>query len=121
MAPLISLTLHTTAVVTFGGEEVIAMASGSLYGLLLGSSISWLGWYGGSWIQFWLARRACYVLSGPGHALALSTLYAIGVTAGLAWLYRTGALSAFSAFVVFGVAGFVVSLPAMGKALIQKR
>jgi O-antigen/teichoic acid export membrane protein len=71
-------------------------------------------------MTFWMARRVCYVESRPGHALLLSTLYAIGVTAGLTWLYTTGSLSAFSAFMVFGIAGFIVSLPMVARACLRR-
>ena len=72
-------------------------------------------------MTFWLARRACYVESRPGKALGMSTLYAILTILGLYWLSRTETLSTFSAFILFGLAGFIVSLPAVGKALVQRR
>ena len=71
-------------------------------------------------MTFWLARRACYVESNAGQALLLSTLYAVGVMAGIAWLHYTESLSAFSAFVVIGVVGFVVSLPAMVRVFLDR-
>ncbi len=67
-------------------------------------------------MTFWLARRACYMESRPGHALLLSTLYAIAVTAGLYWLNRAESLTAFSALLTFGTAGFAVSLPTVVRA-----
>jgi len=72
-------------------------------------------------MTFWLARRACYVESRPGRALGMSTLYAILTILGLYWLSYTGSLSTFSAFMLFGLAGFTVSLPAVCKALVQRR
>ncbi len=71
-------------------------------------------------MTFWLTRRACYVESHAGQALLLSTLYAIGVAAGIAWLHFTESLSAFSAFVVIGVVGFVVSLPSMVRVFLHR-
>ena len=71
-------------------------------------------------MTFWLARRACYVESRPGRALGMSTLYAILTMLGLYWLSYTESLSTFSAFMVFGLAGFIVSLPAASKALVQR-
>ncbi len=71
-------------------------------------------------MTFWLTRRACYIESHAGRALLLSALYAIGVTAGIAWLNYTESLSAFSAFAVIGVVGFVVSLPAMVRVFLHR-
>jgi O-antigen/teichoic acid export membrane protein len=72
-------------------------------------------------MTFWLARRACYVESRPGRALGMSTLYAILTVLGLSWLSYTDSLSTFSAFMLFGLAGFIVSLPTASKALLQRR
>jgi O-antigen/teichoic acid export membrane protein len=72
-------------------------------------------------MTFWLARRACYVESRPGKALGMSTLYAILTVLGLSWLSYTESLSTFSAFMLFGLAGFIVSLPAAAKALVTRR
>ena len=71
-------------------------------------------------MTFWLARRACYVESRPGRALGMSTLYAILTMLGLFWLSYTESLSTFSAFMLIGLAGFIVSLPAAAKALVQR-
>ena len=71
-------------------------------------------------MTFWLARRACYVESRPGRALGMSILYAMLTVLGLFWLSYTESLSTFSAFMVFGLAGFIVSLPAASKALVQR-
>jgi O-antigen/teichoic acid export membrane protein len=71
-------------------------------------------------MTFWLARRACYVESRPGRALGMSTSYAILTMLGLFWLSYTESLSTFSAFMLFGLAGFIVSLPVVAKALVQR-
>ena len=72
-------------------------------------------------MTFWLTRRKCYVESRPDRALFLSTLYALAVVAGLSWLFMSESLSAFSAFIVFGLAGFAVSLPDMARTCRGKR
>ena len=54
----VSFPLHVGAVVSFGGEEFIAMANGLTYGILIGSAVTWLGWYTGSFIQFGMGRMA---------------------------------------------------------------
>ena len=71
-------------------------------------------------MTFWLARRACYVESKPGKALGMSASYAILTVLGLFWLSYTESLSTFSAFMLFGLAGFIVSLPVAFNALVQR-
>ena len=54
----ISFPLQVGAVISFGGEELIAMANGLGFGFVLGSAATWLGWYIGSFIQFGIGRTA---------------------------------------------------------------
>ena len=64
---------------------------------------------------FWTARRAFYISGEPGKAFALSAVYALAVVFGLVALKISGALSGFSAFLLFGISGFVISLYPIGR------
>lgn len=57
-AVAVTLPLQIGAVVVTGGEELIAMANGLVYGLALGSLLTWIGWYVGSIIQYGIGRTA---------------------------------------------------------------
>ncbi len=54
----LSLPLQIGAVIGIGGEELFAMANGLAYGFWVGSFLTWVGWYVGSMVQFWMGRTA---------------------------------------------------------------
>ena len=58
-APFLTLPAHTAAVAgPLAGDELFGLANGTLYGLWLGSFLSWVAWFSGSLIQFYVGRRA---------------------------------------------------------------
>ena len=66
---------------------------------------------------FWLVRRKCYVMGNPVRAFTLSLSYGFLAIAGVSVLHRVDHLSAFSAFLVFGISGFTISLIPMWRTI----
>ena len=59
LAPLVSVPLHVAAVAAAPGvDDAFGLANGILYGMPLGFALSWLAWFTGSLVQFWVGRSA---------------------------------------------------------------
>jgi uncharacterized membrane protein YdjX (TVP38/TMEM64 family) len=56
-APLITLPIHVVLATTAFPADLIAVANGALYGLVLGTALSWLGWWLAALLQFRLGCR----------------------------------------------------------------
>ena len=70
-------------------------------------------------LSYWVVRRSCYVTERSGGALALSSLYAFFVISGTIALKWTDLLSSYTALLLFGVSGFMVSIFPMLRALLE--
>lgn len=57
-APLVTVPTHIIVAVTPFPSDAIAIANGSLYGILLGVVLNWSGWWTAALIEFQLGRRA---------------------------------------------------------------
>ncbi len=64
---------------------------------------------------FWTARRAFYISGEPENAFAISAIYALALVSGLITLKIADALSGFSAFLLFGISGFAISIFPIGR------
>jgi len=64
---------------------------------------------------FWTARRAFYISGEPENAFAISSIYALAVVSGLIALKLADVLSGFSAFLLFGISGFAISIFPIGR------
>lgn len=54
----VTLTLHVVLAVSPFPSDLIAIASGAIYGFVLGFCLSWTGWFIASLLEFGLGRRA---------------------------------------------------------------
>lgn len=57
-ALVITLPTHIIMALTPFPSDICAMGNGALYGLTIGTSLSWLGWWIAATLQFALGRRA---------------------------------------------------------------
>jgi uncharacterized membrane protein YdjX (TVP38/TMEM64 family) len=56
-APLVSIPVHVLLSATPFPSELIGVANGSVYGLWLGTTCSWIGWWCGAALEYTLVRR----------------------------------------------------------------
>lgn len=61
-------------------------------------------------LLFWVAKRAFYLKLSPGPSVAGALLYCVLTLGGLAFIYRHGLLSTFSALVLMGFGALAASL-----------
>jgi uncharacterized membrane protein YdjX (TVP38/TMEM64 family) len=57
VAPLVTVPVHIIVALTPFPSDAIAVANGSLYGLLTGVLLNWLGWWIAALLEFQLGRR----------------------------------------------------------------
>ncbi len=58
LAPAVSIPVHALIAVTPLPSDVGGMANGVVYGFWLGSFFSWVAWFGASFVQYAIGRRA---------------------------------------------------------------
>ena len=58
MAPLVTIPLHLLLSATPFPSETIGVGNGALYGLWVGTLYGWLAWWGGSMLEYGIARRS---------------------------------------------------------------
>lgn len=57
LAPAVSVPIHAVLAVTPLPSDLMGIANGSVYGFWLGTMLSWIGWFLGSFIQYGIGRR----------------------------------------------------------------
>jgi uncharacterized membrane protein YdjX (TVP38/TMEM64 family) len=57
VAPLVTVPVHIIVAVTPFPSDAIAIANGSLYGLVPGIGLNWVGWWIAALLEFQLGRR----------------------------------------------------------------
>jgi uncharacterized membrane protein YdjX (TVP38/TMEM64 family) len=58
IAPLVSIPVHLLLSATPFPSETIGVANGALYGLWAGTLYGWIAWWGGSIVEYGIARRS---------------------------------------------------------------
>jgi uncharacterized membrane protein YdjX (TVP38/TMEM64 family) len=58
IAPLVSIPVHLLLSATPFPSETIGVANGALYGLWAGTLFGWIAWWGGSIVEYGIARRS---------------------------------------------------------------
>jgi uncharacterized membrane protein YdjX (TVP38/TMEM64 family) len=57
LAPLVSIPMHVVLSATPFPSELVGVASGSVYGLWLGTLYAWIGWWCGAVLEYAVVRR----------------------------------------------------------------
>jgi uncharacterized membrane protein YdjX (TVP38/TMEM64 family) len=58
IAPLVSIPVHLLLSATPFPSETLGVANGALYGLWVGTLYGWIAWWGGSIVEYGIARRS---------------------------------------------------------------
>jgi uncharacterized membrane protein YdjX (TVP38/TMEM64 family) len=58
IAPLVTIPVHLILSATPFPSETIGVANGALYGLWAGTLYGWVAWWGGSMVEYGIARRS---------------------------------------------------------------
>gem|GEM_PF-1625759 len=58
LAPAVSIPVHALIAVTPLPSDVFGVVNGTVYGFWLGAIFSWVAWFGASFVQYGIGRRA---------------------------------------------------------------